>query len=142
MSMVCSTPCVGVGVSVSDLMIDGYLASSFLTWCGIVLLTSCSWGAACVSAAVLRGCCLTSLVERGCLTSRAGAAGAVAAAACLGGVSLLTSCSCGAACGSAVALRGRCLTSLVERCCLTSRAGAVGAVAAAAALGGVSLLTS
>ena len=135
-SIVCSTPCVGVGVSVSDLIMEGYLASSCLTGSGMLSLTSCRCRAGGGSAAVppVLGCLLTSLV---------GAAGAVAAAADRGGASLLTLCSCGAAGWAAAAvLRGRCLTSLVERGRLTSCAGAAGAVAAAADLGGVSLLTS
>jgi hypothetical protein len=135
-SIVCSTPCVGVGVSVSDLIMDGYLASSGLTGSGMLSLTSCrcSSGGGSVVVPPVLGCLLTSLV---------GAAGAVAAAADRGGASLLTTCSCGAAWGAvAAALRGRCLTSLVEGGCLTSRVDAAGAVAAAAFLGGVSFLTS
>ena len=87
MPMTCSTPCVGVGVSVSDLIIEGYFARSRLTGSGMFMLTSCSGvDAAMLSAAALRGC----------LTSFVGAAGALSAAAadlgrdltsCCGGLS-------------------------------------------------------
>ena len=85
-SMTCSTPCVGVGVSVSDLIIEGYFAGSRLTGSGMFMLTSCSGVSAAMSVAVLRGC----------LTSFVGAAGALSAAAadlgrdltsCCGGLS-------------------------------------------------------
>ncbi len=56
-SMMCSTPCVGVGVNVSDLIIDGYFARSCLTGSGMLMLISCSGvDAAMLSAAALRGC--------------------------------------------------------------------------------------
>jgi hypothetical protein len=85
-SMPCSTPCVGVGVSVSDLIIEGYFARSHLTGSGMLMLTSCSGVWAAMSAATLGGC----------LTSFVGAAGALSAAAsdlgrdltsCCGGLS-------------------------------------------------------
>jgi hypothetical protein len=41
-SMWCSTPCVGMGLSVSDLMLEWYFARSHLTGFGMALLTSCS----------------------------------------------------------------------------------------------------
>ncbi len=70
-SMTCSMPCVGVGVSVSDLIIDWYFAMSRLTGSGMLMLTSCSGVDVAMSAAALRGF----------LTSFVGAAGAVAGAA-------------------------------------------------------------
>ncbi len=71
-SMMCSTPCVGVGVNVSDLIIDGYFARNCLTGSGMLMLISCSGvDVAMLSAAALRGC----------LTSFVGVAGAVVAAA-------------------------------------------------------------
>ncbi len=81
MSMTCSTLCDGVGVSVSDLIIDGYFTRIRLTGSGMFMLTSCSGvDAAMWSAAALRGC----------LTSFVGAAGAVAAAASYLGRDLTT----------------------------------------------------
>jgi hypothetical protein len=68
--MWCSTPCVGFGVSVSDLTMEGYFARSRLTGSGMSLLTSCSGVLAAGESAVV-GTFLTSL---------AGAAGAVSAA--------------------------------------------------------------
>ncbi len=71
-SMWCSTPCVGEGVSVSDLMKEGYFARSRLTGSGMALLNSCSGvSAASESAAVL--------LQETFLTSPVGAAGAVSA---------------------------------------------------------------
>ncbi len=81
-SMTCSTPCVGVGVSVSDLIIEGYFARSRLTGSGMLMLTSCSGVWAAMSAAPLGG-----------LTSFVGAAGALSAAASDLGRDL-TSCCC------------------------------------------------
>jgi hypothetical protein len=69
--MTCSMSCVGVGVSVSDLIIEGYFTRSRLTGSGMLMLTSCSGVWAAMSAAALRGC----------LTSFVGAAGALSAAA-------------------------------------------------------------
>ncbi len=71
-SMWCSTPCVGEGVSVSDLTMEGYFVRIHLTGSGMALLTSCSGVlAASESAAVL--------LQETFLTSPIGAAGAVSA---------------------------------------------------------------
>ncbi len=85
MSMTCSTPCVGVGVSVSDLMIDGYFARSLLTGSGMLMLTSCSGVRAAMSAAALRGG-LTSFGAAGALSAAASDLGRILTSCC-GGLS-------------------------------------------------------
>ncbi len=69
MSMTCSTPCVGVGVSVSDLIIEGYFARSRLTVSGMLMLTSCSGVWAAMSVATLRGCLTSFVGEAGALSA-------------------------------------------------------------------------
>jgi hypothetical protein len=82
-------PCVGKGVSVSDVMMEGYFARSRLTGSRMALLTSCSGVlAASESAAVL--------LQESFLTYLGGAAGdELAAAADLGGEIGFTGCGDG-----------------------------------------------
>ncbi len=85
---------MGEGVSVSDLMMEGYFARSRLTGSGMALLTSCS-GVLAASESV------AVLLQETFLTSPVGAAGALSAVAPdLGGGVVFTVCIGVAAAGA------------------------------------------